>query len=107
MACAFQALPRRANHGRTNELAGRSWTRFVTDAKLKQVSQLELFDSCHGMLADDERGRITYIPRFVGAETAQAWFTELRSGVRWRSERREMYDREVDVPYMGRKLRPR
>src|SRR5688572_10870503 len=24
----------RANHARTNELAGRSWTRFVTDAKL-------------------------------------------------------------------------
>ena len=63
-----------------------------------QVSQLELFDSCQGILADDERGRITYIPCFVGVETAQAWFTELRGGVRWRSERREMYDREVDVP---------
>src|SRR5215204_2967534 len=63
-----------------------------------QVSQLELFDSCHGILADDERGRITYIPGFVDAETAQAWFTELHRGVRWRSERRDMYDREVDVP---------
>ena len=63
-----------------------------------QVSQLKLFDSCQGILADDERGRIIYIPGFVGAETAQAWFTELRSGVRWRSERREMYDREVEVP---------
>ena len=50
------------------------------------------------MLADDERGRITYIPGFVDAETAQAWFTELHRGVRWRSERRDMYDREVDVP---------
>jgi alkylated DNA repair dioxygenase AlkB len=63
-----------------------------------QVPQLKLFDSCQGILADDERGRITYIPRFVGVETAQAWFTELRSSVRWRSERREMYDREVAVP---------
>jgi alkylated DNA repair dioxygenase AlkB len=62
------------------------------------VSQLKLFDSCEGILADDERGRITYMPGFVGAETAQAWFTELHSEVRWRSERREMYDREVDVP---------
>jgi hypothetical protein len=62
------------------------------------VSQLKLFDSCQGVLADDDRGRITYIPGFVGAETAQAWFTELHSGVRWRFERREMYDREVDVP---------
>jgi alkylated DNA repair dioxygenase AlkB len=63
-----------------------------------QVSQLKLFDSCQGALADDERGRITYTPGFVDAETAQAWFTELHSEVRWRSERREMYDREVDVP---------
>jgi alkylated DNA repair dioxygenase AlkB len=62
------------------------------------VPQLKLFDSCEGILADDERGRITYIPGFVDPETAQAWFTELRSGVRWRSERREMYDREVVVP---------
>jgi alkylated DNA repair dioxygenase AlkB len=62
------------------------------------VSQLKLFHSCEGMLADDERGRITYIPGFVDAETAQAWFTELHRGVRWRSERRDMYDREVDVP---------
>jgi alkylated DNA repair dioxygenase AlkB len=62
------------------------------------VSQLKLFDSCQGILADDERGRVTYTPDFVDAETAQAWFTELRSGVNWRSERREMYDREVEVP---------
>jgi alkylated DNA repair dioxygenase AlkB len=61
-------------------------------------SQLRLFDSCQGILADDERGRITYTPDFVDAKTAQAWFTELRSGVTWRSERREMYDRKVDVP---------
>jgi alkylated DNA repair dioxygenase AlkB len=62
------------------------------------VSQLELFNSCQGILADDERGRITYIPGFVDAATAQAWFTELHRGVRWRSQRREMYDREVVVP---------
>ena len=64
----------------------------------KQVSQLKLFGSCQGILVDDERGRITYIPGFVDAETAQAWFTELRRDVKWRSQRREMYDREVDVP---------
>jgi alkylated DNA repair dioxygenase AlkB len=62
------------------------------------VPQLKLFDSFQGTLADDERGRITYTPDFVDAETAQAWFMELHSGVTWRSERREMYDREVDVP---------
>ena len=50
------------------------------------------------LLADDERGRIAYTPRFVDAAIAAAWFAELRSGVKWRAERRMMYDREVDVP---------
>jgi alkylated DNA repair dioxygenase AlkB len=64
----------------------------------RQVSQLKLFNSGAGMLADDDRGRISYSPGFVDAETAQAWFTELRRSVRWRAQRRQMYDREVDVP---------
>jgi alkylated DNA repair dioxygenase AlkB len=63
-----------------------------------QVLQFKLFDSCQGMLADDERGRIAHVPGFVDRETAQAWFTELQRGVRWRSQRREMYDHEVVVP---------
>ncbi len=67
-------------------------------ARLKEVSQLELFDSCQGVLVDDDRGRIAYIPGLVDAETAQTWFTALRTGVTWRSERRKMYDREVEVP---------
>lgn len=62
------------------------------------MAQLTLFDSRETLLADDERGRIAYTPRFIDADTAQAWFAELRSGVRWRAERRTMYDREVDVP---------
>ena len=51
-----------------------------------------------GVLADDERGRIAYTPRFVDARTAAAWFDELRPAVEWKAERRRMYDREVDVP---------
>ena len=62
------------------------------------MAQLALFDSSERLLADDERGRIAYTRALVDAETAEAWFTELRSGVEWRSERRLMYDREVDVP---------
>jgi alkylated DNA repair dioxygenase AlkB len=61
------------------------------------MSQLTLFET-DGVLADGERGRITYEPRFVVAATAQAWFDELRAAVPWRAERRQMYDREVDVP---------
>jgi alkylated DNA repair dioxygenase AlkB len=62
------------------------------------VPQLTLFDSGERLLADDERGRIMYIPGLIDAETAAAWFAELRDGITWRSERRKMYDREVDVP---------
>jgi alkylated DNA repair dioxygenase AlkB len=62
------------------------------------MPQLTLFDSSEAVLTDDERGRIAYTPRFVDAPTAEAWFAELRSGVKWRGQRRQMYDREVDVP---------
>jgi alkylated DNA repair dioxygenase AlkB len=68
------------------------------------MSQPTLFDSMElapgplTPLTNDERGRITYTPRFVDAAQAADWFDELRTGVNWRSERRMMYDREVDVP---------
>ena len=62
------------------------------------MAQLSLFDSGERLLTDDDRGRITYIPGFVDAATAAAWFTALRDAVTWRSERRLMYEREVEVP---------
>lgn len=62
------------------------------------MPQLTLFDSDETVLTDDERGRIVYTPRFVESAKAHAWFAELRRDVNWRSERRVMYDREVDVP---------
>ena len=49
-------------------------------------------------LTDDERGRVVYRLHFVDAATSDAWFAELRDEVNWRSMRRQMYDREVDVP---------
>jgi alkylated DNA repair dioxygenase AlkB len=62
------------------------------------MSQLTLFESSEVLLADDERGRLVYTPRFVASDEAGAWFAELRSSVPWRAERRMMYEREVDVP---------
>src|SRR3954466_9711542 len=62
------------------------------------MAQLTLFDSSDRVLVDDERGLVVYTPAFVDAETAAAWFAELRAGVSWRSERRMLYAREVDVP---------
>lgn len=62
------------------------------------MSQLRLFDSSETLLTDDERGQVTYTPRFVDAETADTWFAELRTNVLWRAQRRVMYEREVEVP---------
>ncbi|HYI95067.1 MAG TPA: alpha-ketoglutarate-dependent dioxygenase AlkB [Bryobacteraceae bacterium] len=62
------------------------------------MAQLTLFESSDWILHDDERGYIAYTPRFIDAATAAVWFAELRVGVSWREMRREMYDREVNVP---------
>jgi alkylated DNA repair dioxygenase AlkB len=62
------------------------------------MPQLALFDPSEQVLADDDRGRIVYAPRFVPAAVARAWFEEIRAAVEWKAERRQMYDREVDVP---------
>lgn len=62
------------------------------------MAQLSLFDSGERLLADDGRGRITYVPGFVDLATAAEWLRELRRDVDWRSERRMMYEREVEVP---------
>src|SRR5688572_7488509 len=59
---------------------------------------LPLFDTGETVLADDALGRIVYTPDFVAAADARAWFAELREGVKWTAQRRQMYDREVDVP---------
>src|SRR5437899_10393388 len=61
------------------------------------AAQPSLFESTDNLLADDERGRIVYTARFIDDATARTWFAELRNGVEWRSERRMMYAREVDV----------
>ena len=62
------------------------------------MAQLALFQPTDAVITDDERGRISYIARFVDTATAREWFDEVRRTVHWRSERRLMYEREVDVP---------
>jgi alkylated DNA repair dioxygenase AlkB len=62
------------------------------------MHQLALFDAGESVLAEDERGKIEYVPGFVPPPVAQAWFAELRQAVGWEESRRWMYDREVDVP---------
>ncbi|MGA8534476.1 MAG: alpha-ketoglutarate-dependent dioxygenase AlkB [Candidatus Tumulicola sp.] len=62
------------------------------------MAQLGLFGDHRHTLLDDATGTITYLPGWIDAPTASAWFEALRSSVAWRSERRRMYDRDVDVP---------
>jgi alkylated DNA repair dioxygenase AlkB len=63
------------------------------------MSQLPLFAQAgETVLVDDARGRILYTPDFLPAEVARAWFDEVRGGVAWETQRRRMYDHEVDVP---------
>jgi alkylated DNA repair dioxygenase AlkB len=67
-------------------------------SKRAAAAQRSLFESGAGVLADDERGTITYTPAFVPASVAEAWFQQLRESIEWKAERRRMYDRDVDVP---------
>jgi alkylated DNA repair dioxygenase AlkB len=63
------------------------------------MSQLPLFaGTSETVLVNDERGRITYTSDLIPADVARRWFAELRESVRWQTQRRRMYDREVDVP---------
>jgi alkylated DNA repair dioxygenase AlkB len=62
------------------------------------MAQLGLFESGPRLLVDDATGRIQYTPDFVNPATAARWFAALRDDVPWQSERRRMYDRDVDVP---------
>jgi alkylated DNA repair dioxygenase AlkB len=63
------------------------------------MSQLPLFATAsETVLLDDERGRVAYTPGVLPADVAAAWFAELRERVPWKTQRRRMYDRDVDVP---------
>ena len=59
---------------------------------------LPLFDSGETVLADDALGRIVYTPGFVAGATPGPGSRSCAKEVTWQAERRQMYDREVDVP---------
>ena len=57
-----------------------------------------LFATSGQVLLDDASGRIDYAPDLLERDFAERAFVALRDNARWKSERRQMYDREVDVP---------
>lgn len=60
--------------------------------------QSSLFPPEPVSVLDDASGRITYWPARLSVTRADAWFAWLVEHVPWRSDRRLMYEREVDVP---------
>ena len=62
------------------------------------MSQAALFAAEPRVLVEDVEGGIHYRPGVVDASTATRWFDAIRDQVDWRTERRPMYDRLVDVP---------
>jgi alkylated DNA repair dioxygenase AlkB len=69
------------------------------------MAQPDLLAPDSGLLLDDTSGRIRHLRDAVPVERARAWFTQLREGIEWHSERREMYGREVDVPRLTASFR--
>jgi alkylated DNA repair dioxygenase AlkB len=49
-------------------------------------------------LLDNELGTVRYFPDCLSEEAAARAFEILHADVKWESHRRQMYDREVDVP---------
>jgi alkylated DNA repair dioxygenase AlkB len=63
------------------------------------MSQMPLFASAGETgLVDDAQGRVVYTAGFLPPDVARAWFAELHDRVPWQTQRRRMYDRDVDVP---------
>ncbi|MEO8672399.1 MAG: alpha-ketoglutarate-dependent dioxygenase AlkB [Tahibacter sp.] len=62
------------------------------------MSPLDLFSENPGILFDDASGRVEFHAACVAPARAREWFDVLQSEIQWRSERRLMYAREVDVP---------
>jgi alkylated DNA repair dioxygenase AlkB len=60
--------------------------------------QLGFFEADSRVIVDDATGSIVYYPQALAPEKATRVFEELLAEIPWKSERRMMYDREVDVP---------
>lgn len=59
---------------------------------------MDLFISSPLQLVADAQGGVCYWPGWLTPEQADSWFVALLDGADWRSQRRRMYDREVQVP---------
>ena len=70
------------------------------------MTQLSLFDAGPQCLLDDASGRIVDFPDCVAPAVARDWFERLHREITWKSGRRLMYEREVDVPRLRAHFSP-
>jgi alkylated DNA repair dioxygenase AlkB len=89
-----------AQSQRTVRLNGNPVNRWQCNDRpdMEPMSQLSLFVDRRITLLDQPTAQVTYWPACVPVETAHTWFSTLLGEVNWQSDRRLMYDREVDVP---------
>ncbi|HTZ56318.1 MAG TPA: alpha-ketoglutarate-dependent dioxygenase AlkB [Candidatus Acidoferrum sp.] len=60
--------------------------------------QLGFFEADSRVIVDDATGSIVYYPKVLPAEEGARVFEQLLAAIPWKSERRMMYEREVEVP---------
>jgi alkylated DNA repair dioxygenase AlkB len=65
---------------------------------LQNSAQAGLFDPPERVLVDDADGRISYSLHLLTPLIAQECFAAIHANTPWNAERRQMYDRMVDVP---------
>ena len=86
-------------------MAGTSTSTFparnhVPAARAQTTSPADLFQVESGTFVpiDDATGRVAYTPGWIPPARAEQWFRRLHEGIAWRSQRRMMYERMLDVP---------
>jgi alkylated DNA repair dioxygenase AlkB len=66
--------------------------------------QQSFFDPQSRIVVEGEQGSVSYFPGRICMSDGDRWFSQLRDTVVWKSERRMMYQREVDVPRLVARL---
>jgi alkylated DNA repair dioxygenase AlkB len=72
----------------------------VPPARTPATSPTDLFQAEPDTFVpiDGATGRVAYMPGWIPPACAEHWFRQLHDGIAWRSQRRMMYERMLDVP---------
>lgn len=70
----------------------------MNNAQNKFMVQPSLFGTDSASLMSGDEGEASYYPNVISSEKAARWFSYFHECMAWQAERRQMYDREVDVP---------